>query len=143
MGLVDTLKRFKKERVQEQSARIIVATIQEFSSRLVTEWTPYGDPLLWKAPPPADYRPGNLQSSWFLSIGGPSFEKTDAVTHREVHHLDRLADFRAGETICLSNSAPHAGAAEGGHSTQAPVGILVNAFEFEPIAYNVARRIAG
>lgn len=143
MGLVDTLKRFKKERVQEQSARIIVATIREFGGQLVTEWTPYGDPTLWKAPPPADYRPGNLQSSWFLSIGGPSTETTDATTHREVHHIERLADFRAGETVSLSNSAPHAGAIEGGHSSQADGGILINAFEFEPIAYSVARRISG
>ena len=58
-----------------------------------------------------------------------------------MHHLNRLADVKAGETVYLSNNAPHAGAIEGGHSMQAPGGILVNAFEFEPMVYTIARRI--
>lgn len=140
MSFSATLRRFKQEKVQALPARIIRQTVEEFAGSLVTEWTPYGQPETWKAPPPANYRPGNLQSSWFLSIGAPSLEQTTATDHRTVHHLERLADFRAGETINLSNSAPHAGAIEDGHSMQAPVGILVNAMEFEGIVNGIARR---
>lgn len=142
MGLAADLRRFKRERVQDLSARIVRETVREFSDSLVTEWTPYGQPETWKAPPPADYRPGNLQSSWFLSIGAASTETTSATDHREVHHLDRLADFKAGDRIYLSNSAPHAGAVEGGHSGQAPAGVLVNGpLEFERMAHQVAGRL--
>ena len=142
MSFVGTLQKFKREKVQALPARIIAETVREFSGSLVSEWTPYGQPETWKAPPPANYRPGNLQSSWFLSIGAPSLEQTTATDQREVHHLERLADFRSGETISLSNSAPHAGAIEGGHSMQAPTGILVNAMEFEGMALSIARRLA-
>lgn len=141
MGLADTLRRFKRERVQELPTSIVRETVREFGESLVTDWTPYGQPELWKAPPPADYRPGNLQSSWFLSIGSPSTETTAATDSREVHNLERLADFKAGERVYLANNAPHAGAVEGGHSTQAPTGILVNAMEFEGMAYAVAARL--
>lgn len=136
------LRRFKRERVQELPARIVRETVREFSESLVAEWTPYGQPETWKSPPPADYRPGNLQSSWFLSIGSVSTETTEATDHREVHHMERLADFKAGERVFLSNSAPHAGAAESGHSQQAPTGILVNGpLEFERIVHQVAGRL--
>ena len=141
MSFAATLRRFKQEKVQALPTRIIRETVQEFSGSLVTDWTPYGQPEMWKSPPPADYRPGNLQSSWFLSVGAPSTEQTNATDHREVHHLNRLADVKAGETVYLSNNAPHAGAIEGGHSMQAPGGILVNAFEFEPMVYTIARRL--
>jgi hypothetical protein len=142
MGLVSDLKRFKRERVQALPARIIRETLAEFAGSLVTDWTPLGAPETWKSAPPADYRPGNLQSSWFLSVGAPSGETTTATDHREVWHLERLADLKAGETVYFSNSAPHAGAIEGGHSAQAPVGILVNGpLEFERIVHQVAGRL--
>jgi hypothetical protein len=142
MGLAADLRRFKRERVQGLSARIIRQTVEEFAGSLVTEWTPYGQPETWKAPPPSGYRPGNLQSSWFLSIGSVSTEVTEATDHREVWHIERLADFKAGERIYISNSAPHASAVEGGHSAQAPAGILVNGpLEFERIVHQVAGRL--
>lgn len=140
MSFSATLRRFKQEKVQALPARIIREVVEEFSGSLVTEWTPYGQPETWKAPPPADYRPGNLQSSWFLSVGSPSTEQTNATDHREVHHLERLADVKPGERIYLSNNAPHASSIETGHSSQAPGGILVNAMEFEGIVNSIARR---
>jgi len=144
MSLVADLKRFKRERVQELPSRIVAETVREFSDRLVRQWSPYGDPALWKAPPPADYRPGNFRSSWFLSIGAASTETTTSTDHdQEPWHMERLADFKVGESVFLTNSAPHAGALEHQHSSQAPFGIMVNALEFEGIAYSAARRIAG
>lgn len=122
---------------------VVKETVEVFGGRLVTEWTPLGDPLLWKAPPPADYRPGNLQSSWFYSEGRPTNAETDAVNDRRVHFLEDMPKDAAGRLHFLSNSAPHAGAIEGGHSSQAPGGILVNRQEFPFIANAVARRVFG
>lgn len=122
---------------------IVRETFLQFSGQLVSDWTPYGQPELWKSPPPADYRPGNLQSSWFLSVGSPSSETTQETNHRAVHQPDRMPEHPAGTMLYLSNNAPHAGAIEAGHSSQAPVGIMWSAQEFSPMAAAVARRIAG
>lgn len=144
MSLAATLRRFKQERVQDGAARIVRATVEEFADQLVRIWSPYGDPALWKAPPPADYRPGNFRSSWFLSIGAASGEQTTSSDHdQEPWHMERLADFKVGEGVFLSNSAPHASSLEYGHSEQAPTGIMVNAGEFMRMAEQAARRIAG
>ncbi|WP_374470305.1 hypothetical protein [Phenylobacterium sp.] len=136
------LRHFKRERVEKLPAEIVARTVREFAQSLVTDWTPYGQPEFWKAPPPADYRPGNLQSSWFLSIGAPTAETTTATDHREAHNLGLLQDFRAGPSVYLCNSAPHASAIEHAHSWQAPNGLMVNAHEFEGIAYTVARGLS-
>lgn len=142
-GLVSTLKRFKAEKVQALPTRIVRETVEEFSDSLVRQWSPYGDPALWKAPPPIDYQPGNFRSSWFLSIGAASGETTEATNHdQEPWHMERLADAKAGERIYLSNSAPHASSLEFGHSTQAPGGIMVSAMEFEGIALSIAGRLS-
>lgn len=142
MSLAATLRKFKTDRVQALPARIIRETVEEFSERLATDWTPLGNPELWKSPPPADYRPGNLQSSWFFSVGSASTEKTDRTDVRAVNGIQGLADLQPGQTLYFANSADHAGAIEGGHSSQAPTGIMVNAMEFEGIAHTVARRLA-
>lgn len=142
MSLGAQLRAFKAKAVGRMDT-IVSETVTSFSGRVVTDWTPFGDPALWKAPPPADYRPGNLQSSWFLSAGQPSTERTEATDSREVHGLDQLADHPAGSKIYLANSADHAGAIEGGHSTQAPVGIMVRAAEFAPMAAVIARKAAA
>lgn len=143
MSLVADLKRFKAK-AMEQAGEIKRQTILEFSNELVTIWSPYGNPELWKSqPPPKDYIPGHFRSSWFLSVGAPSTETTEATDITKVNHLERLDDGALGATICLSNNAPHAGALEGGHSKQAQLGLLVNAYEFEAMAYATARRIAG
>lgn len=143
MSLAEALRRFKREKIQEAPARIVRETVAEFSDQLVRFWTPYGDPALWKAPPPADYRPGNLRSSWFLSVGQASTETTTSTEHdQEPWHMERLNGAEPGQPIYLSNNAPHAGAIEAGHSEQSPAGIMVNAMSFEGIAYDVARRIA-
>lgn len=141
MGFADTIRRHKAK-AMGAAAEIIRQTVLEFGDELVTDWTPLGNPELWKSPPPADYRPGNLQSSWFFSIGAPSAAKTDRTDIREINGLGELAEVGAGQTLYLANSADHAGAIEGGHSTQAPVGIMWAAGEFPSIAYSVARRIA-
>lgn len=143
MPFATRLAAFKRDRVQRDGTEIVRRTVLEFADAVVTQWSPYGDPTLWKSPPPAGYVPGNFQSSWFLAVGAPSGETTDATNHREAHHIGRLADFKLGETIYLTNSAAHAGALEAGHSTQAPVGIMWSAQEFSPMAAAVARRVAS
>jgi hypothetical protein len=50
---------------------IVRETYRQFTSELVTIWSPFGDPTLWKSPPPADYVPGNFRSSWYASQGRP------------------------------------------------------------------------
>lgn len=142
MALGATLRRFKADRVQKMGSRIMRETVEEFSGRLATDWTPLGNPELWKSAPPADYRPGNLQSSWFFSVGSPSNETTDRTDIRAVNHLDRLAAAELGQTLYLANSADHAGAIEAAHSSQAPIGIMWSASEFPTITYAAARRIA-
>lgn len=139
MGGVAELVRAHKAKAFSRADAIVKESIERFGERLVNEWTPLGDPLLWKAPPPADYRPGNLQSSWFYSAGAPSNAHTDAVNDRKVHFLEDMPVSPLGIRHYLSNSAPHAGAIEAGHSHQAPVGILWAAMEFEPIVRSVAR----
>ena len=121
--------------------RIVRETTLEFADRLASEWTPLGNPELWKSPPPADYRPGNLQSSWFFSVGAPSKATTERTDIRAVNDLDQLPE-KAGQKVYFSNNAPHAGAIEGAHSSQAPVGIMWAASEFSPMAATIARRIA-
>ncbi|MDP1599016.1 hypothetical protein [Phenylobacterium sp.] len=124
MGTVDTVVR---------------ETVLEFADRLTTEWTPFGNPELWKSPPPADYRPGNLQSSWFFSVGAPSRATTERTDIRAVNDLDQLPE-HAGQKVYLTNNAPHAGAIEDAHSSQAPIGIMWAAGEFSPMAATIARR---
>lgn len=128
-GLADIV-RAHKVKAFDKADTIVRGTIKTFGGRLVNEWTPLGDPLLWKSAPPADYRPGNLQSSWFYSVNSPSNAHTDAVNDRKVHFLEDMPSSALGVRHFLSNSAPHAGAIEGGHSSQAPVGILWHAQEF-------------
>lgn len=139
-GFADTIKAYRAKTTTGLDT-VVSETVKEFGDRVVTEFTPLGDPLLWKSAPPADYRPGNLQSSWFYSEGRPTGATTDAVNAREVHNLDAMPEDAAGRKHYLSNSAPHALAIEYSHSSQAPAGILVNAQEFRFMANAVARRV--
>lgn len=141
MSLAAGLRTYKAKAMDGLDA-IVRQTVLEFGDQLVTNWTPYGQPELWKSPPPADYLPGNLQSSWFFSVGSPSTERTRQTDHRSVQGLERMPDHPAGTRLYLSNNAPHAGSIEAGHSAQAPVGIMWSASEFAPIAAAVTRRIA-
>lgn len=139
MGAIADAVRAHKVKAFDKADAIVKRTIETFGGRLVNEWTPLGDPLLWKSAPPADYRPGNLQSSWFYSLSRPSSEATEAVNDRKVHGLDRLPASALGFVHYLSNSAPHAGEVERGHSSQAPVGIMWSAIEFEPMVRAMAK----
>lgn len=141
MSLAADLQRFKAKGMGNLDT-IVRETVLEFGDHLVTEWSPLGNPELWKSPPPADYRPGNFRSSWFLSVGQASTEKTEAMNHRAINGADRMGDHPAGQRIFLTNNADHASSLEAGHSRQAPVGVLWSAQEFSPIAAAVARRVA-
>lgn len=139
-GFADALKQYRAKTATNLDT-VVAETVKEFGSRTVHEFTPLGDPTLWKSAPPADYRPGNLQSSWFYSEGRPTSATTDAVNDREVHNLDAMPKDAAGRIHYLSNSAPHAASIEASHSSQAPAGILVNAQEFSFMANAIARRV--
>lgn len=139
MGALADAVRAHKVKAFDKSNTIVKETIETFGGRLVNEWTPLGDPLLWKAPPPADYKPGNLQSSWFYAPSRPSSETTEATNERHIHGLDRMPASALGIRHYLSNNAPHALAIENAHSSQAPAGILWSAMEFEPIVRTLAR----
>lgn len=139
-GFADTIKGYRAKTTTGLDT-VVSETVKEFGSRTVHDFTPLGDPTLWKSAPPADYRPGNLQSSWFYSEGRLTGATTDAVNAREVHNLDAMPKDAAGRIHCLSNSAPHATAIEYGHSSQASAGILVNAQEFSFLANAIARRV--
>lgn len=138
MGLAD-LVRAHKAKAMTQAETVVVRSLEVFGDRLVKDWTPLGDPLLWKAPPPADYKPGNLRSSWFYSQSAPSNQTTTATADREVHGLEGARNDPLGKRHFFSNSAAHAGAIESGHSSQAPVGILWSAIEFDPIVRALAQ----
>ena len=140
MGFASTVKG-NRTKTTTGLDTVVSETVKEFGSRVVHEFTPLGNPELWKSPPPADYRPGNLQSSWFYSEGRPTGAETDAVNDREVHFLSDMPKDAAGRKHYLSNSAPHAKAIYAGHSSQAPAGILVNAQEFSFMANAIARRV--
>lgn len=140
MGLASGVRSHKAKAIATLD-KVVRETTLEFADCLASEWTPLGNPELWKSPPPADYRPGNLQSSWFFSVGAPSQATTDRTDIRVVNDLDRLPE-RAGQKVYLSNNAPHAGAIEAAHSTQAPIGIMWAAAEFSPMAHAIARRLS-
>lgn len=143
MSLGADLRRFKAKAMGNVHA-VVRETAIQFGGSLVTDWTPLGAPETWKSPPPADYRPGNLQSSWFFSVGQPSSARTNRTDIRAVNDMERLPAEPAGQRLFFSNSADHASAIEGGHSAQAPVGIMtVGQAEFAPMVYAIARRIAG
>lgn len=139
MGALADMVRQHKAKAFDKADMIVKETITTFGGRLVKEWTPLGDPLLWKSPPPADYRPGNLQSSWFYAPNRPSTETTEATNDRRVHGLDRLPASALGVRHYLSNNAPHALPIERGHSSQAPNGILWSAMEFEPMVRTLSK----
>ena len=106
MGALADAVRAHKAKAFDKANTIVKETIETFGGRLVNEWTPLGDPLLWKAPPPADYKPGNLQSSWFYAPSRPSGETTEATNERHVHGLDRMPASALGIRHYLSNNAP-------------------------------------
>lgn len=139
MAGLGELIRAHKVKAFDKANTIVKETIETFGGRLVNEWTPLGDPLLWKAPPPADYRPGNLQSSWFYSANQPSTRESTAVDIRQIRDFDKIPASALGIRHYLSNNAPHALPIERGHSSQAPAGILWSAMEFEPIVRTLAR----
>lgn len=139
MAGLGELVRAHKAQAMTKAEEVVSRSMEVFGDRLVRDWTPLGDPTLWKAPPPANYRPGNLQSSWFYSQNRPSSAATEATNSREIHNLDQVRTGPLGKVHYFSNNAPHALPIERGHSSQAPNGILWAAMEFEPIVRTLAR----
>jgi hypothetical protein len=132
-----------KAKSMDRVDTIVRETTRTFAGSLVTEWTPLGDPLLWKNPPPADYKPGNLRSSWFLSFDQASTETTLRTDIQALNHAELLEGTVAGRKLYITNNADHAGAIENAHSTQAPIGIMWAAGEFPNIAERIAKQVAG
>lgn len=141
MGALADAVRAHKVKAFDKADTVVRRSMEIFGGRLVNDWTPLGDPPSWKSWPniPADYRPGNLQSSWFYSANQPSTRESTAVDIRQIRDFDKMPASALGIRHYFSNNAPHAGAIEGGHSNQAPVGILWSAMEFEPIVRTLAK----
>ncbi len=80
----------------------------------VVNYTPVGNPSLWKYPAPKGYIPGTLKKNWKI-------------------------DFRSKEVI-ISNDAPYGMRVEYGWSTQAPYGMLRRAIaDFPTLVEQVAK----
>lgn len=97
-----------------EKAQQIVNKAAESLFRRVVDYTPVGNPTLWKYPAHRDYVPGFLKSNWKL-----------AVDNKE---------------IIISNDAPYALRVEYGWSSQAPKGMLRRAImDFPQILQQITK----
>ncbi len=88
-------------------------TVKTVAGRLkkqIENYTPVGDPSLWKWPAHADYTPGKLKASWTLTV--------------------------SGKEVIIRNELPYALRVEFGWSTQAPEGMMRRAVADYPILFN-------
>ena len=93
--------------------------------------TPVGNPALWQSSPPAGYVGGRARANWFVEIGGAGIEVTSDVDASGGVSISRgnsvIGSYRARDdfpVISLYNNLPYIQKLEGGHSTQAPAGML-------------------
>ncbi len=85
---------FKVMKVGEKAFR----RAAELMKNRIMEYTPVGNPSLWKYPAHKDYTPGYLRSNWKLTFNG--------------------------QVASVTNDAPYAMRVENGWSSQAPNGMM-------------------
>lgn len=118
--------------------------VADLASR-IDERSPVGNPLLWKKPPPPDYKPGTFRGGWQLGVdsipGGqtgrldPSGEVTQATLRAAIPEL------AGGHVYYITNNVVYGPALETGHSTQAPAGMVgITALEFPQVVRSAAGR---
>ena len=106
-NIVNWLREFKvAEKDIKDASEIVFEEVSDIIYTNVINYTPVGDPSLWKYPAPPDYKPGTLKASWSLEM------KNNIAT--------------------ISNSQPYAERVEYGWSTQAPNGMLRRAIAQYP-----------
>ena len=89
--------------------------------------SPVGNTSLWKTQyPPSGYVGGNFRSSWFMSTGTPSSETTDSTREQaaRLREVVAIATDAYSSSYWLTNNLPYGTAIEGGHSKQAPTGVI-------------------
>ena len=98
---------FKKQsKLSKTDAKTVIIKSAQLLYKQIVEYTPVGDPTLWKWPAHADYVPGQLKASWKIS---------DTI-----------------DKITISNNQPYAERVEYGWSTQAPEGMLRRSIKAYP-----------
>jgi hypothetical protein len=93
-------------RVNEAVDHTVKTVARRLYERIV-DYTPVGDPTLWKWPAHADYTPGSLKDAWKITY--------------------------EGREATISNNLPYAVRVEFGWSTQAPEGMMRRAALSYPI----------
>lgn len=132
-----------------QDVRTVVReSIEEVCVKILVR-TPVGDPLLWKNPAPANYKPGTLINSWFSEVssqldisGFNSVRSPDVAGNASYDDLYAALPNAPGNIFSFTNPAPYANRIEYvGWSTQAPSGMVrLSAREFKN---SVAKAVAS
>jgi len=115
---VDTGKWFAEWDIAKNNVlKVSVECLKDISTQLyrkVIDYTPVGNPTLWKYPPHKDYKPGTLKASWGINYGS--------------------------NEVSIFNYTPYAGRVEYGWSTQTPNGMLRRAIlDFPALAEQVIK----
>lgn len=99
--------------IYRQAEKVNISVAQELHRKII-DYTPVGNPSLWKWPASKGYKPGTLKESWTIS-----FENE----------------------VVIQNTQPYAVRVEFGWSTQAPEGMMRRAIaEFPAITDKIAVR---
>lgn len=118
--------------------------VQKLADRIIVG-TPFGDPRLWKNPPPKDYVPGLARGNWQTRTNEmppttvlpirPGYDAyAEAVEHSG----------KAGDVTYMLNSVPYILRLEYApfHSSQAPAGMVrINVASFQQQVDEVVRSI--
>lgn len=106
---------------------VSVTAISLFSG--VIGSSPVGNADLWQDPrsAPEGYTGGSFRSNWFLTRKASSVKYYEDIIVSESAKVGEISTnilSKYSSTFILTNNAPYSEAIEGGHSTQAPVGVI-------------------
>ncbi len=109
---VDYKKWFKKfnaheEQVLQVSEKVLLYVASSLYVRII-DYTPVGDPSLWKFKAPAGYHPGNLKKAWTLDFSNNN------------------------KQAIIANNEAYAVRVEYGWSSQAPYGMMRKGIAYFP-----------
>jgi hypothetical protein len=126
---MSNIKKFEKrwleielELIEHQEKTITRAASQVYKE--MVDRTPVGRPELWKMPPPAGYKPGDLRKAWEIDWG-KGYIKATASYSGKLGSVSGANSYKLGDTIWVRNQTDYAYAVEFGWSTrQAPQGMM-------------------
>lgn len=133
--------------VSQTKQRMDLATgyiVSDLAAR-IDHRSPVGDPLLWKNPPPKDYRPGAFRGNWQLGVDSvpagetgridPGGEATQAALRAAI------PEKAGGHIFYITNNRVYGPRLEDGWSSQAPAGMVgITALEFPQVVRAAAER---